>query len=200
MTQREKMLAGQIYDPSDPALCRQRDLARDLAAEFNQTKENEKDRRMEILRQLLGSIGEYSELYPRIQFDYGCNTYIGNRCYINFSATFLDCAEVRLGDDVFVGPNVSFLTPLHPLLARDRVMRFASDGHPYTLESCRPITVENNVWIGGNVTVLPGVTIGHDAVIGAGSVVTRDIPPGVLAVGNPCRVLREINEEKDMVL
>ena len=111
----------------------------------------------------------------------------------------MDCAEIRLGDNVFVGPNTSFLTPIHPLLARERNIRIAPDGHTYLLETCRPIMVESNVWLGGSVTVMPGVTIGHDTVIGAGSVVTKDIPSGVVAVGNPCRVLRKITEEDSLI-
>lgn len=120
MTERENMLSGLLYDPSDPELSRRRDVARNLAAAFNRTTEEEKETRQKILKQLLGSLGEWTELYPNVQFDYGCNTYLGNRCYVNFNSTFLDCAEIRLGDDVFVGPNVSFLTPIHPLLARER--------------------------------------------------------------------------------
>lgn len=123
------------------------------------------------------------------KLDYGCNTYIGARCYINFNAVFLDCAEIRLGNDVFAGPNVSFLTPVHPLLAKERNVRMAPDGHHYMIETCRPITVEDNVWLGGDVTILPGVTIGHDSVIGAGSVVTKSILPGVVAAGNPCKII-----------
>lgn len=198
MTERENMLSGLLYDPSDPELTRRRDVARNLAAAFNRTTEEEKETRQKILKQLLGSLGEWTELYPNVQFDYGCNTYLGNRCYVNFNSTFLDCAEIRLGDDVFVGPNVSFLTPIHPLLARERILRFTPDGRPYTKEACKPIAVGNRVWIGGNAVILPGVTIGDDTVIGAGSVVTRDIPAGVLAVGNPCRVLREITEKDRM--
>lgn len=198
MTEREKMLAGLWYDPSDPELCRQRDHARDRAEEFNRTTESEKEKRQKILKALLGSMGQYSEIYPYVKFDYGCNTYLGDRCYINFNATFLDCGEIRLGSDVFVGPNVSFLTPIHPLRAEERNVRFAPDGHPYTLEACKPILVEDRVWIGGNVVILPGVTIVHDSVIGAGSVVTKNIPAGVIAVGNPCRVLRKV-EESDRI-
>ena len=198
MTEREKMLSGLLYDPSDPELSRQREVARNMAAAFNRTTEEEKLKRQEILKALLGSMGEWTELYPSVQFDYGCNTYLGSRCYVNFNATFLDCAEIRLGDDVFVGPNVSFLTPIHPLLARERILRFTSEGRPYTKEACKPISVGDRVWIGGNAVILPGVTIGSDTVIGAGSVVTRDIPAGVLAVGNPCRVLREISERDKM--
>ena len=194
MTEREKMLSGEWYDTSDPWLVSQRNIARDVSEQYNRTSESEIEMRRSILKGLLGSIGEYTEIYPTVKFDYGCNTYIGARCYINFNAVFLDCAEIRLGNDVFVGPNVSFLTPVHPLLAKERNVRIAPDGHHYMIETCRPITVEDNVWLGGDVTILPGVTIGHDSVIGAGSVVTKSIPPGVVAAGNPCKVIRKITE------
>ena len=195
MTEMEKMLSGQWYDTSDPQLAARRDFARDMSEKYNRTAEAEVQLRQGILKQLLGSVGEQTELHPSIKFDYGCNTFIGDRCYINFNAVFLDCAKIRLGNDIFVGPNTSFLTPIHPLLARERNVRTAPDGHTYMLERCQPVTVEDCVWLGGDVTVLPGVTIGHDSVIGAGSVVTKDIPPGVVAAGNPCRVLRKITED-----
>lgn len=195
MTEMEKMLNGQWYDTSDPQLTTQRDYARDMSEKYNRTTESETQLRQDLLKQLLKSIGEQTELHPSIKFDYGCNTSIGDRCFINFNSVFLDCAKISLGNDIFVGPNTSFLTPIHPLLARERNRRTAPDGHSYMLECCKPITVEDNVWLGGDVTVLPGVTIGHDSVIGAGSVVTKDIPPGVVAAGNPCRVLREISED-----
>lgn len=198
MTEKEKMLAGIVYDTSDPELVRLRNIARDSSQAFNRTLESQTEERRRILEHLLGSFGEGTEIYPTVKFDYGCNTYIGKYCYINFNAVFLDCAEIHLGDNVFVGPNTSFLTPVHPLLSRERNIRIAPDGHTYMLLTCRPITVESNVWLGGNVTVMPGVTIGHDSVIGAGSVVTKNIPSGVVAAGNPCRVLREITEEDSL--
>lgn len=199
MTEMEKMLSGAYYDPSDPELTSRRKNARNTAARFNATTEDQQVLRRILLKGILGGIGEGCELNPNVRFDYGCNVYMGDRCYFNFDTTFLDCAEIRFGNDVFVGPGVSFLTPVHPVLARERNLRQDADGRTYNLEAAKPIRVEDNVWIGGNVTVLPGVTIGHDSVIGAGSVVTRDIPSGVIAVGNPCRVLRPITEE-DSVL
>ncbi len=194
MTEKEKMLHGEWYDTSDPWLASQRKTARDVSEQYNRTSENEIEMRRSLLKGLLGSIGEDTEIYPAVKFDYGCNTYIGARCYINFNAVFLDCAKIRIGNDVFVGPNVSFLTPVHPLLAKERNVRIAPDGHRYMIEACRPITVEDNVWLGGDVTILPGVTIGHDSVSGAGSVVTKSIPPGVVAAGNPCKIIRKITE------
>lgn len=195
MTEREKQLAGKWYDISDPWLVGQRDLARDMAEEYNLTTSAETTKRRAILKNLFGSIGEDVEIYPSVKFDYGCNTYIGDRVYINFNAIFLDCAEIRIGNDVFIGPNTSFLTPIHPLLPKDRNMRIKEDGTPYMIEAAAPITIGNDVWIGGNVTFLPGVTVGDGTVIGAGSVVSRSIPSGVIAVGNPCRVVRELTED-----
>ena len=192
MTEREKMLSGRLYDPSDPALTRQRRQARRLANAFNRTDEDDTAERRRILHALFGHVGEGTELNPEIRADYGMNTYIGDLCYFNFNTTFLDCAEIRFGTQVMVGPNVSFLTPLHPLVAEERAYRCREDGSLYALEYCRPIYVGSHVWIGGNVTVNGGVSIGGGAVIGSGSVVTRDIPPGVVAAGIPCRVLRPI--------
>lgn len=194
MTEREKMVAGLLYDPSDIELENQRNIARQRSIDFNRTNENQKEERIEILKSLVGHLGENVEIYPNINFDYGCNTYIGTNCYFNFNCTILDCAEVRFGNNIFVGPNVSFLTPIHPLLSSERNIRVEENGRKYLLEYCKPINIEDNVWIGGDVTVNPGVTIGHDTVIGSGSVVTKDIPSGVIAAGNPCRVLREITE------
>lgn len=199
MTEKEKMLSGKIYKTSDKELVQQRDIARNASARYNQTTEDQKETRQQILKELLGSLGEGVEIFPTVQFDYGSNTYIGDNCYINFNCTFLDCVEIRIGNNVFLGPNVSLLTPIHPLLARERNVRIDEHGEKYMLESCKPITIEDNVWFGGNVTVTPGVTIGHDSVIGAGSVVTKNIPPGVVAAGVPCKIIREITEQ-DSVL
>lgn len=194
MTEKEKMLSGMLYDAYDEELVKQRIYARQSSAKFNQTDESEKNERQQILKELLGSIGENVEMSPNIQFDYGYNTYIGDNCYINFNCTILDCAEVHIGDNVLIGPNVSFLTPLHPILPEERKPHTDEKGNIYMLEYCKPITIGDNVWFGGGVIVNPNVTIGHDTVIGSGSVVTRDIPSGVLAAGVPCKVIRKITE------
>lgn len=195
MTEFEKMIHGEWYDTSDPELVSQRNKARNVSERYNQTKEEQVTERKALLQELLGAYGEGCEIYPTVKFDYGCNTYIGAHTYINFNAVFLDCAQIHIGSNVLIGPNCSFLTPVHPMLARERNMRIAKDGHTYMIESRKPIVIGDNCWFGGNVTVMPGVTVGHDTVIGAGSVITKDIPSGVVAVGNPCRVLREITEE-----
>lgn len=199
MTEREKMLSGQFYDPTDPELCELRRVGRNAAAQFNTTNEDQKVLRQILMKRMFGTVGEETYCCPDVHVDYGCNVHLGDGCEFNFNTTFLDCAEIRFGDHVLVGPNCSFLTPLHPMLSRERGPRQAPDGHWTSYERSKPIHVCSNVWIGGNVTVLPGVTIGEGSVIGAGSVVTRDIPAGVLAVGNPCRVVRPITEE-DSVL
>lgn len=195
MTEKEKMLKGFIYDTSDPELVKLRKIARDIARKFNNTTEDEVEIRKSLLKEVLGKIGEGTEINPDIKLDYGCNIYIGDRCYINFNSVFLDCAEICLGNDVFVGPGVSFVTPIHPMISSERNARLKSDGSYYMLEYAQPINIGDNVWICSNVTILPGVSIGSNTVIGAGSVVTKDIPSNVLAVGNPCRAIRNITEQ-----
>lgn len=195
MTEKGKMLLGKLYNASDIELSKQRILARQAADRFNRTDELEVSKRQEILENLLGSIGSGVEIYPNVRFDYGCNTYIGNNCYFNFNCIFLDCAEIHFGDNVFVGPNVLFLTPVHPLLSEERNRRVDNNGQIHLFEYCKPIKIESNVWIGGGAIVNPGITIGHDSVIGSGSVVTKDIPSGVIAAGVPCKVIRKVTQE-----
>lgn len=195
MTEQEKMLKGMIYDPSDKELTEKRIKAHRLSKNFNDTFEDEEEKRTELLKQLVPDLGEGSVLNAPIFFDYGVFTSFGKNCFTNFNLTVLDCCPVIIGNDVFFGPNCSILTPIHPMLAEERKIRFKPDGTPYDLEYAAPITVEDGCWIAGNVTICGGVTIGKGSVIGAGSVVTRDIPAGVFAAGNPCRVIREITEK-----
>lgn len=143
-----------------------------------------------MIKQIVGKAGENVYLEPAIQFDYGYNIELGKNFYSNHNLVILDCAKVVFGDNVFLGPNCGFYTAIHPICAEER-----NAG----IESAKPIFVGDNVWIGGSVTVLPGVKIGNNSVIGAGSVVVKDIPENVVAVGNPCRVIRQISE-KDKVL
>lgn len=198
MTEEEKMLAGKLYDPSDPKLETRRLLAHRLSMEYNNTPETDAEKRKAILAQLLPDCGEDTFLQGPLQFDYGCYTRFGKRCYANFNLVVLDVCPVTFGDDVFIGPNCSFVSPMHALLPEERNLKQRPDGSYYDLEYGKPITVGSNCWFGSNVTVCGGVTIGEGCVIGAGSVVTKDIPPHSLAVGNPCRVLRGITE-KDSV-
>lgn len=194
MTEMEKMLAGKLYDPSDPELARLRGAAHRLSKEYNDTTEDQEKARADILRRLLPNLGEGTYLQGPIQFDYGVYTTIGVNCYANFNFTVLDCCPVTIGDNVFFGPNCSIMTPMHPLLPSERNMRRRENGELYDLEYAKPIVIEDDCWIAADVVVCGGVTIGRGSVIGAGSVVTRDIPAGSLAAGNPCRVIRPITE------
>lgn len=193
MTEKEKMLAGKIYDSTDSELVALRAKAHCLSKEFNDLLEND-GRRTEILKEL-GIAGDAFYLQGPVQFDYGCFTSIGKNSYANFNLTCVDCCPVTIGDNVFIGPNVSLLTPMHPLRWQDRNQYLKADGTPTDKEYAKPITIGDNCWLAGNVTVCGGVTIGEGCVIGAGSVVTRDIPANTLAVGVPCRPIREITAE-----
>ncbi len=194
MTEKEKMLAGKIYDPTDETLVKLRQKAHALCQDYNNCYEND-SKRTEIMKLLVPQRGENVYLQGPIQFDYGCFTTIGSNVYANFNFTCLDCCPVTIGSQVFFGPNVSLLTPVHPLRFQDRNMYQREDGVITDKEYARPITIKDNCWIAGNVTICGGVTIGAGAVIGAGSVVTRDIPDYVFAAGVPCRVLKEITKE-----
>ena len=194
MKQKESMLSGKLYDPNDPELLKLRVKAHRLSAEYNALLETDEEKRQEILEELIGDLGKGAYLQGPIQFDYGCFTSIGERTYANFNLTILDICPVKIGNDVFIGPNVSILTPMHPLRWQERNTYYREDGVLTDQEYGKPITIGNNIWIAGNVTICGGVTIGDGSVIGAGSVVTRDIPPDSLAAGNPCRVIRKITE------
>ena len=194
MTEQEKMLRGMLYDPTDETLAKLRLRAHQLWRAFNATDETEVRRRSEILAELVPNMGEDTFLAGPIFFDYGVFTTFGARCYANFNLTVLDTCPVTVGDNVMFGPNCSLLTPLHPLLPEERNLRQRPDGSLYDLEYGAPITVESDCWIASDVKILGGVTIGRGTVIGAGSVVTHSIPAGVLAAGNPCRVIRPLTE------
>ena len=198
MTEKEKMLAGQLYDPADDELVALREKAHALSKAYNDTVETQEDEREAIQRELLPAAAESAYVQGPIQFDYGCFTTIGENTYANFNLTVLDCAPVTIGSNVFMGPNVSILTPVHPLRWQERNLYRRADGVMTDREYARPITIEDNCWIAGNVTICGGVTIGMGSVIGAGSVVTRSIPAGVVAAGNPCRVIRPITEADRM--
>ena len=191
MTEKEKMLAGELYDSSDRELAGLRQKAHALCRRFNQLDETDGERD-EILGSLIPGLGKRVYLQGPIQFDYGCFTEIGENTYANFNFVCLDCAPVRIGKDVFIGPNVSILTPMHPLRWQERNQFVKADGTLGDQEYARPITIGDNCWIAGNVTICGGVTIGEGSVIGAGSVVTRDIPANVVAAGVPCKVLKPV--------
>lgn len=187
MTEKEKMLAGLLYDANyNPALIEERKKAKDLCFEFNNTLPSDVKKQDEIMRRLLGKTGERFEITAPFYCDYGYNISIGENFYTNHNVVILDCAKVTFGNNVFVAPNCGFYTAGHPI---DSERRNAG------LEYALPITVGDNVWIGAGVHVMPGVTIGSNVVIGGGSVVVKDIPANCVAVGNPCRPVREITEE-----
>jgi maltose O-acetyltransferase len=181
-SEKQKMLAGELYDPYDPELVRLRDLARDLCWDLNATKERDQDTRRTILKRLFGQGGDTVLMQPPFYCDYGSNISLGEKVYFNFNCVVLDVCPVTIGTRTLFGPAVQIYTATHPLNAELRRLQ----------ESGRPITIGSDAWIGGGSIICPGVTIGSKSVIGAGSVVTKDIPDGVLAVGNPCRVIRDI--------
>jgi maltose O-acetyltransferase len=182
-TEKEKMLAGEMYNPADPELVKDRENARRLVRIFNQTLENEGNKRVKLLKELLGSTGENVYMEPNIRFDYGYNTYVGENFFANFDCTILDVCEVRFGDNCLLAPGVQIYTATHPLNPTER-----NSGKEYA----KPITIGNNVWIGGSAIINPGVTIGNNVVIASGAVVTKDVPDNVVVGGNPARVIKQI--------
>jgi maltose O-acetyltransferase len=182
-SEREKMLAGELYFAGGEELVVMRRKARRLTRLFNATTEDESDERRRLLQALFGKIGGNFELEPPFRCDYGCFISVGENFFANFNCVILDCAPVTIGDGVLFGPGVQIYTAYHPLEPQPR---------RELLEAAAPVTIGDNVWIGGNAIVLPGVAIGENSVIGAGSVVTKNVPPNVVAAGNPCRVLHEI--------
>ncbi len=183
-TEREKMLAGELYAPLDPELTSARDRARDLCQSLNATREAQTEERRQILRQLFGSGGDTVWMQPPFFCDYGSNIELGERVFFNFNCIVLDVCPVRIGSFTLFGPAVQIYTPMHPFNAALRRQQ----------EFGKPVEIGSDVWVGGGAIILPGVRIGSRAVIGAGSVVTRDVPEGTFAAGNPCRVIREITE------
>lgn len=186
MNQKERMLNGLPYKAWLDGLLEEREACRAKLYTLNSITPQERSRIPELLQGLFGRVGENPFLEPPFHCDYGCNIEVGNNFYANFNLTILDVNKVTIGDNAFLASNVAIYTAGHPIHPDSR-----NSGYEYGI----PVTIGNNVWIGGNVVILPGVTIGDNAVIGAGSVVTKDIPANVVAAGNPCRVIREITEE-----
>ena len=186
MTEKEKMLAELPYSAVDPELLEELVAVHDIIYRYNAIAPSDTSARLAILKNLLGAIGD-DEIIINQPFycDYGKQIHVGRRFFANFNFTVLDEAPVTIGDDCFIGPNVSIYTACHSTDPIERNSR---------REWAEPVTIGDNVWIGGSVTILPGVNIGNNVTIGAGSVVTRDIPDNVVAVGNPCRVIRQIRE------
>ena len=183
-TEREKMLAGDLYDPLDPELVRGRERARDLCHSLNATRDAQQQERRSILTELLGSGGDTVWMQPPFFCDYGSNIHLGKRVFFNFNCIVLDVCEVKIGDHTLFGSGVQILTPLHPT---DAALRRHQ-------EFGKSIEIGSDVWVGSGALILAGVRVGSRSVIGAGSVVTRDIPDDVFAAGNPCRVIRGVAE------
>ncbi|MBR3018275.1 MAG: sugar O-acetyltransferase [Clostridia bacterium] len=198
MTEEERIFKGLLFAPGDPDLVAKKRKSHQLSQRYNLTLEEDSAARNQILRELLLEIGENTYVQGPIQFHYGCHTKIGANCFMNFNFTVQDDAPVTIGSDNQFGPNVTIVTPLHPIIAEERRGMVCSDGVKRFLCYAKPVCIGNGCWFGANVVVCPGVTIGDNCVIGAGSVVTRDIPPNSLAAGVPARVLRTITE-KDSV-
>ncbi len=194
MTEFEKMVAGKIYDCSDPDLHGLQKKLNALNEEWNLLPSSS-PRKQSLLREFAPHIHPTSSIRSPAYFDYGCNVYMDENSYTNFGFTALDVCPIYIGKSVHIGSNVSMVTPLHPLDPEDRKNYVNDRGDVTDLEYGAPIHVGDHCWIASNVIICPGVTIGEGSVIGAGSVVTKDIPAGVIAVGNPCRVLREIGEK-----
>lgn len=185
ISREERIREGMLYFCDDEAWVNRQVAQMDLLYEYNNTRPTDMAKRREILEKFLGCAGENLYLEPPFHANWGMNTYFGKNCYANFNLTLVDDGEIRIGDNVMFAPNVVVSTTGHPIQPnlRRQVAQFSI-----------PVTIGNNVWIGANTTILPGVTIGDNSVIGAGSVVSRDIPANVVAVGTPCRVVREIGE------
>jgi maltose O-acetyltransferase len=183
-TERQKMLAGEMYDALDPELVAARAHARDLCQALNATRDAEEDERRRIVRELFGRGGDTVWMQPPFYCDYGSNIELGERVFFNFNCVVLDVCLVRIGDFSLFGPAVQIYTPMHPMNAEQRRAR----------EFGKPVDIGSDVWVGGGAIILPGVRIGSKSVIGAGSVVARDVPEAVFAAGNPCRVIRPITD------
>lgn len=180
-----KMISGKPYKASDNELIMERQNAKELVFMFNSFRPNENEQRNEVLKKLLGKTKSSFYIEPPFRCDYGYNIELGENFYSNYNLIIIDCALVKIGDNVLIGPNVGIYTAGHPLHYEKRNQEY---------EYAIPINIGNNVWIGGNVVINPGISIGDNSVIGSGSIVTKDIPGNVIAAGNPCKVLREITE------
>lgn len=185
-SEKEKMLSGDLYIPHDPEIKQDFKKAKELVREFNHTTEHQPEERLRIIKQLFKKSGSKPYLEPPFYTDYGCNTEIGDDFYANYECIILDIANVKIGNNVYFGPRVGIYTAGHPI---DAMIR--NEGFEYG----KPVTIGNDVWVGGNVVFNPGVKVSNNVVIGSGSIVTKDIPDNVIAVGNPCHVLRAITDD-----
>lgn len=198
MSPEEKIKAGILFCPAEPELKALKRKAHNLNVDYNNTYEDEEEKRAFILSQMLGAFGEGGRIQGPIAFHYGIHTKIGKNFFANFNFTVQDDGEVTIGDNCNFGPNVTIVTPIHPMLPNERRAMLTAEGEKKLLCYAKPVHIGNDCWFGASVTVCPGVTIGDNCVIGAGSVVTRDIPANSFAAGVPCRVIREITEADSM--
>ncbi|NGZ08433.1 MAG: sugar O-acetyltransferase [Nitrospira sp. LK70] len=189
-SEKAKMLAGELYRSVDPELVADTERVQRLLTQYNATPSEATEVRMALLRQICGAVGDGAVIRPLFSCDYGYNIRLGRNAFINFNCVFLDCAPIVIGDNLQMGPAVQIYTAAHPLEA---------DVRRAGLEYARPICIGNDVWIGGGAIILPGVTIGDRSVIGAGSVVVRDVPLGTVVVGNPARIIRSLDGHNDAV-
>jgi maltose O-acetyltransferase len=183
MSELDKMLSGDIYDPSDEMLSDMRSKARNLTFKYNQTTRMQKDEREKILRELFGNIEGNIKIEPNFNCDYGRNISVGNNFHVNFGCVILDCAEVMIGSNCFIGPQVGIYTACHPINPTER-----NSGS----EFAKPIVIGDNCWIGGHATINPGVILGNNVVVASGSVVTKSFPDNVVIGGNPARILKKV--------
>ncbi|ABO67192.1 sugar O-acetyltransferase [Geobacillus thermodenitrificans] len=182
-TEKENMLAGRLYNPADPQLVKERERARRLVRLYNETLETEYEKRVQLLKELFGSTGEQLYIEPNFRCDYGYNIHVGEHFFMNFDGVILDVCEVRISNHCFIGPGVHIYTATHPLDPHER-----NSGREYG----KPVTIGDNVWIGGRAVINPGVTVGDNAVIASGAVVTKDVPANAVVGGNPARVIKWI--------
>lgn len=194
----ERIFQGIVFCPGDPELAALKLRTHNLNVDYNNTYEDEYEKRAAILGEILGEMGEGTRIQGPIAFHYGKHTKIGRNFFGNFNLTIQDDGEVTIGDRCNFGPNVTIVTPIHPMVPEERNALLGPDGKPKRLCYAKPVHIGSDVWLGANVVVCPGVTIEDGCVIGAGAVVTRDIPPRTFAAGNPCRVIREITEQDSM--
>ena len=199
MREEEKIQAGILFSPGDPELVAIKLKTHNLNVDFNRTHEDEVEKRNSILNEIIGEFGEGSFIQGPIAFHYGRHTKIGKNFFANFNFTVQDDAEVTIGDNCNFGPNVTIVTPVHPMLPNERRSMCTAQGEVKHLCYAKPVHIGSDCWFGASVTVCPGVTVGNNCVIGAGSVVTRDIPDNSFAAGVPCRVIREITDADSMV-
>jgi maltose O-acetyltransferase len=192
MTEKEKMLAGELYDCGDPELMEIWISGKNLMQKYNSLDYSDKTEQMKILDELLGSRGKHTQITAPFYVDYGKFIFLGNNCEINMNCVFLDCNRITIGDNALIAPGVHIYTVFHPVSAVERFHKSINGSFPFAISKTAPVTIGNNVWIGGGSIILPGVSIGYNVTIGAGSVVTKSICSNVLAYGNPCKVIREI--------